>query len=73
MQRLIRFLLLFFLIWSGTTPQVVKAEGEAPPGNSPIQIEINSGTANGASEAPADIANSVDLTEMREFLEQIHT
>jgi len=71
MQRLIRFLLLFFLIWSGTTPQVVKAEGEAPPGNSPIQIEINSGTANGASEAPADIANSVDLTEMREFLEQI--
>lgn len=71
MQRLIRFLLLFFLIWSGTTPQVVKAEGEAPPGNSPIQIEINSGTANGASEAPADIANSVDLTEMRKFLEQI--
>lgn len=71
MQRILQFCLLFFLIWSGTTPQVVWAEGETPLGVNPIQIEVNSGSLDSESKGSVDLSQKVDLSEVRGFLEQI--
>lgn len=73
MQRVIRFFFLFFLIWSGTTPQAVWAEEQSPRFETPIQVEVNpeSGNSNSKNQNEADISSKVDLTEVRGFLEQI--
>jgi stage III sporulation protein AE len=71
MQRMLPLILLFFLLWSGTTPQAVLAEGEAQFGDPSIQVEVNTGKLNAGSDATTDLSNKVDLTEVRGFLEQI--
>lgn len=71
MQRVIQVFLLFFLIWSGTTPLGVLAQGEALPEKEPIQIEVNSGNLNSRNEDVADLSQKVNLTEVRGFLERI--
>lgn len=73
MQRFIKFCLLFFLIWNGTTTQVVWAEGgtSTPLGVNPIKVEVNTGNLDSASDGSVDLSTKVDLTEVRGFLEQI--
>lgn len=78
MQRVIKIILLFFVIWSGTTPQVVWAEGESPGLKDSINIEVNlnseewnSQSLNSKNPNPTDLSNQVDLTQVRGFLEQI--
>ena len=71
MQRIFQFCLLFFLIWSGTTPQVVWAEGDTSLGVTPIQVEVNPGKLDSESEGSVDLSKKVDITEVRGFLEQI--
>ena len=71
MQRVIQILLLFFLFWSGTTPQVVWAEGDTSLGVTPIQVEVNPGNLDSESEGSVDLSKKVDITEVRGFLEQI--
>ena len=72
MRQIIQFFLLFFLLWSGTTPQVVLAEVDTSLEINPIQVEINnSGNSNSRNEGTADLSQKVDLTEVRGFLERI--
>lgn len=71
MRRILQCCLLFFLIWSGTTPQVVWAEGEPTLGVGPIQVEVNSRNLNSESEGSVDLSKKVDITEVRGFLEKI--
>ncbi len=71
MRRMIQICLLFFLFWSGTTPQAVWAEGVPQRGVDPIQVEVQPGNLVPESEGSADLSKKVDITEVRGFLEQI--
>jgi stage III sporulation protein AE len=70
-MRALYLLFLFFLLWSGTTPQFVWAEGEAPIGANSIQVEINPEETKSENDAPTDLSQKINLTEVRGFLEQI--
>lgn len=74
MQRVVKIILLIFLIWSGTTPQVVWAEGETKSANPDLSNQVDLTQVRGFLEQiDQDVKTSMpdfSLTKMFDDLRQ---